>query len=231
VAESSIFSRDFEANFADSPTKRGEKQSQMATQESTDQLIVRAKSGDREAFDRLADDHRNGLLSHIEKRLGGKVRLRLEAEDVLQETFITAFESVKRLRWQGEGSFFSWLCSIAEHLIWNASQKMSWSQLELQRDVADSNVPPSKNLRRQERFDRLEKAMRGLSLDQRTALTLARFEGLTIQDIAIRMNRSPNAVYKLIARALVQLKKDFGDTESLHLPQKALRVEEHGHEE
>ena len=201
----------------------------LARQVSTDQLI-KAKSGDREAFEKLVNDHRKRLMRHIENRLGKKVRLKLEAEDVLQETFIIAFESVNKFRSQGEGSFYSWLCSIAEHKIWSASQKLSWSQLELKRDLTGSDVPPSKDLRRQERFDRLEKAMGSLGGEQRTALRLARIEGLTIKDIAVRMHRSPNAVYKLIARALVQLKRDFGDTESFHLPQRTFRVEDHGHE-
>ncbi len=49
-------------------------------------------------------------------------------------------------------------------------------------------------------------------------IRLARFEKLRIDEIARRMNRSSNAVRKLLARALPELKQGFGDTESLHLP-------------
>jgi hypothetical protein len=38
------------------------------------------------------------------------------------------------------------------------------------------------------------------------------------------MKRSPNAVKKLLARALAELKQGFGDTESLHLPERRLNV-------
>ena len=40
------------------------------------------------------------------------------------------------------------------------------------------------------------------------------------------MNRSPKAVYKLLARAVLELRKDVGDTRSLNLPDRLLEVEE-----
>ena len=54
-------------------------------------------------------------------------------------------------------------------------------------------------------------------------IELARLDGLPIQEIARRMDRSPNAVSQLLARALKQLRSSFGDTESLGLPDRALR--------
>ena len=50
-------------------------------------------------------------------------------------------------------------------------------------------------------------------------------EGLKIKEIAERMNRSPAAVKQLLSRALVKLKASFGETESLHLPDRELRGE------
>ncbi len=194
-------------------------------------LIERAQAGDRSAFDGLVGRYRERLLGQIEARLGSKVRARIEAEDVLQETLTRAYQSIEKFRYQGEESFYSWLGTIAEHLIWNVSQKQSSSYLELKTDVADDDASPGRNLRRHERFERLEKALNRLSPDHREALVLSRFEGLKVTEIAARMNRSPNAVYKLLARAVLELKKDFGDTESLRLPDRTFRVEESSHEE
>ena len=194
-------------------------------------LIERAQAGDRSAFDGLVGRYRERLLGQIEARLGSKVRARIEAEDVLQETLTRAYESIEKFCYQGEESFYSWLGTIAEHLIWNISQKQSSSYLELKSDVVDDDASPSRNLRRHERFDRLEKALNRLSPDHREALVLSRFEGLKVTEIAARMNRSPNAVYKLLARAVLELKKDFGDTESLRLPDRTFRVEESSHDE
>lgn len=198
----------------------------MTTQEPTSELVSKACSGNRQAFDTLVELYRLRLLRQIGSRLGTNLRAKLEPEDVFQDTLVRAYESIQRFRWQGEESFYSWLGSIAEHLIWSASQKKSSSQLELNRDLAHSDTSPSTNLRRHERFDRLEEAINRLAPEQKEALLLSRFEGLKIRDIAARMNRSPNAVYKLLTRAVLQLKKDFGDTESLHLPDRAFRAEE-----
>ena len=203
----------------------------MTVEEPIAALIERAQAGDRSAFDGLVDRYRERLLGQIEARLGSKVRARIEAEDVLQETLTRAYQSIEKFRYRGEESFYSWLGTIAEHLIWNISQKQSSSYLELKSDVADDDASPGRNLRRHERFERLEKALNRLSPDHREALVLSRFEGLKVTEIAARMNRSPNAVYKLLARAVLELKKDFGDTESLRLPDRTFRVEESSHDE
>lgn len=203
----------------------------MTVDEPIAALVEKAQAGDRSAFDGLVGRYRERLLGQIEARLGSKVRARIEAEDVLQETLTRAYQSIEKFRYQGEESFYSWLGTIAEHLIWNVSQKQSSSYLELKTDVADDDASPGRNLRRHERFERLEKALNRLSPDHRKALVLSRFEGLKVTEIAARMNRSPNAVYKLLARAVLELKKDFGDTESLRLPDRTFRVEESSHDE
>jgi RNA polymerase sigma-70 factor (ECF subfamily) len=190
------------------------------------QLVEKAKSGDRRAFEDLVEQDCPGLAAQIAARMGDEVRTRMEAEDVLQETLTCAFQALDKFTWRGKGSFSAWLRGIAEHVISNAARKKSWKRIELKRDLPGQGPTPSKGLRRHERFDRLEKAIRSLNADQREALILSRFEGLQIAEIASRMKRSPNAVYKLLARALLELKKNFGDTESLHLPDKALRIEE-----
>lgn len=111
------------------------------------------------------------------------------------------------------------------------SQKKSLDRLQLTTDVPARDATPSKEVRRNERFDRLEEAINRLSPDQREALKLARLEGVKVREIAVRMNRSTKAVYALLSRALVELKESFGDTESLHLPDRILEVKETGDEE
>jgi RNA polymerase sigma factor (sigma-70 family) len=154
--------------------------------------------------------------------MGDRLRAKIEPEDIVQETLTVAFESIGKFRWRGEESFYLWLGSIAEHLIWSLSQKKAWGEIRLARDVSATGTSPSKRARRDERFDRLEKALDGLSDDHRQVLRLARLEGLKVKEIAGRMHRSPDAVKKLLARALLRLKESFGDTESLHLPDRRL---------
>ena len=95
----------------------------------------------------------------------------------------------------------------------------------LDRDVSHKGPSASNAAVRNERFDRLEKALEQLSDEHRRVILLSRIDGLSMKEIAARMERSPDAVMKLLRRALKKLKETFGDTESLSLPARALRTE------
>ncbi len=190
----------------------------MVKPDTTEDLARRAAAGDHQAFEALVAHFRPRLEGFVRSRSGRQVLATLEVEDVVQETLTKTFQCIERLRWQGDKAFFGWLASVAENIVLDASQRAARRPLELEREVVDSAASPSRNLRRQERFDRLQCALEGLSDDHRQAIVLARIDKLQIGEIAGRMNRSPNAVKKLLARALDELKNRFGDTESLHLP-------------
>jgi RNA polymerase sigma factor (sigma-70 family) len=202
----------------------------MAENESTEALVRRAREGDRVAFASLVERYTDRLECQIGKRLGTKVRQRLTCDDVFQETMATALAGIGHFVWQGEASFYSWIGGIAEHVIRNASRKKSWSSLSLERDVEGCDTSPSRGMRREDRFQRLQEAVRSLKPDLRQAVMLSRIDGLPVMEIARRMKRTPNAVYKLLARALAELRHGFGDTESLSLPDKSFESEDRGHE-
>jgi RNA polymerase sigma-70 factor (ECF subfamily) len=196
----------------------------MATENPTQELVEKAQAGDRVAFDDLVLRFQGRLGKQVRSRMGSRLAAKTTPEDIVQDAFAVAFETIEKFSWRGEESFYRWLGSIAEHLIWSSSQKKAWGEISLTRDVSARGASPSKHVRRDERFDRLEKALESLSDEHKRVVTLARLEGLKIKDIAAKMNRSPDAVKKLLARALLHLKESFGDTESLHLPDRRLAV-------
>ena len=195
----------------------------MDSQERDRELIERARQGDPKAFEALAADHREGLLSFIRTRLGRQLRARAEAEDILQETHLQAFDSIDRFEWRGERSFFKWTATIAEYVIRGLGRTSNADNVALDLDPTDSGPSPSRAARREERFDRLETALESLPEDHRTVIRLARLEGLSTAEVARRMNRSPGAVRHLLLRGLENLRTNFGDdTESLNLPDRSL---------
>ena len=144
-------------------------------------------------------------------------------DDLLQESFVRAFRSLERFEWQGDDSFFRWLCGIAKRALAQAIQEQRTGHGTGNHiSVAGRGPTQAKISRRVERFERLEEALQSLTPEYREVLLLSRVEGLKTKEIAARMKRSPNAVSHLIARALAELKARFGDTESLHLPQRPL---------
>jgi RNA polymerase sigma-70 factor (ECF subfamily) len=197
----------------------------MAKQDETRALVAKARDGDRVAFDELVEKYRPRLAARIRARIGPRLAQELDAEDLLQGTFLRAYETIGRFEWRAEDSFYRWLGGIAQHLIWNVWQKQRADQLRLVRDMTASGTSPSKVARRNERFDRLQEALLGLSPDHRKVIELSRIEGLKVKEIAERMGRSPEAVRKLILRALDDLKRIFGETESFHLPARRLGPE------
>lgn len=202
----------------------------MDLEESTKTLVQAAQAGDTAAFESLVERYRERLERQIEARMGPAVRARSEPADIVQETLVRALDSLVHFRWQGEDSFYRWLGSIAEHLIWNVSKKRSAEPLRLE-PAELHRTSATQRLRRAERFDRLETAVAGLSPDQREALLRVRIDGLSLKETARRMGRTPGAVQKLVARALLALRDSFDETGSLHLPDRALRRDEEAHDE
>lgn len=187
-------------------------------------LVEHARSGSREAFEQLLEGYRDRLRSVVEaqaRERGGS----LEVEEVLQETLVRAFESLSRFEWQGEDSFYRWLCGISRNVARKLIERnRKAGHLETPEQVPASGVSPSKALRRSERFDRLEDSLAKLSPEYREVLRLSRLERLKVSEIARRMDRTEYAVKHLMARAVRQLREVFGDTESLHLPDRRLEL-------
>jgi len=207
----------------------------MAKEPDIAELLERARSGDREALETLFASEEARLHEWLRTRIGAHLRRKLDVEDALQETLARAVRSFASFEDRGDGSLFRWLCSIGEHVILKAAElDRRKPMLTLRHEVEARGASPSKALRREERFDRLQAALDGLPEEYRQVIRLARIEGLPIRDVANRMDRSPAAVSMLLSRALRKLREGFGDTESLSLPRRELELgmddsEEGGH--
>jgi RNA polymerase sigma-70 factor, ECF subfamily len=191
----------------------------MVEDRSSEALIQQAGSGDRVAFGQLVERYRERLRNLVVARLGSALRGDVEAQDIIQETFLKGLENIARFDWRGEDSFLPWLGTIAENIIRKKARSRARRPVsELTLDLPASGTNPSRRLRREDRFERLQRALDTLPEDYREVVRLSRIEGLKIDEMAERMGRSTAAVKQLLFRALRRLRESFGDTESLHLP-------------
>ena len=71
------------------------------------QLVTKARSGDLESFEALVNLYAKRIY-HIAYKIVESIQ---DAEDVLQETFLKAFENLAKFR--GESSFYTWIVQIA----------------------------------------------------------------------------------------------------------------------
>jgi RNA polymerase sigma-70 factor (ECF subfamily) len=203
----------------------------------TQDLVERARHGDREAFGALVDRYRERLEALVHLRLGKRLRQKVEPEDVLQEVYLRALPALQSFQWTDKGSFFRWLGAIAEHVIQDlarrhleAEKRALSHERSLEREIVGEgederervfearDASPSEILRRWERFERLEAALDRLHPDHREVIILSVVRGLPTREIAERMHRSPEAVGMLLLRAVRKLREEFGTTDSFHLP-------------
>ena len=205
-----------------------------------EKLVEEARTGDRDAQGLLAERFSDRVRSWIVSRLGRRLGRAVNAEDLLQDTWIQAFQAIDRLEWRGEEDFLGWLRTIAEHVIQGEVKRLGAKKragdhgIRLQEEMGGDDDRPvtleaflhvpsttaSKEMQREERFQRLERALDSLAPDYRKVIRLVSVKGLSIKDAARRMGRSPDAVTMLHLRALRKLRAAYGvrGTESLRLP-------------
>ncbi len=199
----------------------------MADESAHRELAVRAQAGDKEALGRLVAMFRPRLCALAASRLAAHSLRHVDVEEIVQETHLRACRAIVRFAWEGEDSFVRWLGGIAEHVIADAARKGARSRgVPLGRDPSADIETASRELRRNERLDRLRRALKQLPPDQRKVVILARLQRLPVRTIAERMGRSPGATSHLLIRAVRKLRALMGDTESLSLPRRHIDPEE-----
>lgn len=198
--------------------------------DSSHELFERARGGDREAFLELVEPMRSRLLAAIRLRMPRDADVGIDENDLLQETWARAIEKLPEFEWRGEGALAAWLTTIARNLVHSAHRRVRRARqdaVELD-DMAQEQTTPLGRLRRAERFERLEAALRQIPDHYREMILLAVVEEVPLREIAEQTGRTPEAASMLLLRALRKLGNVFGETESLGLPNWALRITSDG---
>ncbi len=171
-------------------------------------LLRRVSRGDTTALAELIRRHQNHLYQ-VAYRL---LRDPLEAEDALQEVFLKVYE--KAHLFEPRASVSAWLRRItANHCLNLLRARQPQDSLDLDESAAlpDSGASPLEALEEQDLSRRLEELLAALPENQRRALVLKRFGGLSYQEIAEEMGLSTQAVDGLLKRARQYLKKALRD--------------------
>jgi RNA polymerase sigma-70 factor (ECF subfamily) len=155
------------------------------------------------------------LYSLILYKLGGD---REKAEDITQDTFVSAVKSVKSFRQKCKP--YTWLVSIAYHKIndhYRAQQRIqnhlgksvSLDSVESRgaKDLSDSTVD---TIESKEQNITVRRVLYALPVDYRIALILKYVEGMSVSEIMEVTGRSNKSVEGLLARARQAFKKIFG---------------------
>ncbi len=170
------------------------------------QLVARVQKGDKRAFDLLVLKYQYKVHAIVARFVND----REEVNDVVQEAFIKAYRALGNFR--GESQFYTWLYRIAVNTAKNYLVSRSRRPPASDIDVADAEYfSGSDNLRdldtpenlafRDELEGVVDRAIKNLPEDLRTAVTLREFEGLSYEDIAAIMECPVGTVRSRIFRA------------------------------
>ncbi|MDB4439451.1 ECF-type sigma factor [Planctomicrobium sp.] len=95
------------------------------------QLIVLAKNGDEDALGKLLDQHRDQLRRLAESELSQKLSKRVDASDVVQQTYLSVCKKVEQFQGENIEEFVAWVFQIHRHNIKVRHDNMSQLQNEM----------------------------------------------------------------------------------------------------
>jgi RNA polymerase sigma-70 factor, ECF subfamily len=176
-------------------------------------LMAQAAAGDQDAFARFYD-----LTSRVVFGIVLRVvRDRAQAEEVTQEVYLEAWQQAARFDGR-QGTPSAWLNTIAHR---RAVDRVRSSQRRIQRELRVAEAGPdqvvtdtSELVVAGDEGRRVREAMRTLTEVQRTALTLAYFEGRSHRDIAEALQVPLGTVKTRIRDAMKRLRTTLEEVSS-----------------
>ena len=188
-------------------------------------LLERAQQGEEDARGPLLETYRHylELLARIE--IGRRLQTKVDAGDVVQETFLEAHRNFGMFRGREEGEFIAWLRGILAARVANLVRHFVGTQgrdirreRDLEVDLDQSSrafdrglvalqSTPSQHMVRKELRVMFANTLARLPDEYREVILLRHFEELSFADVAGRMGRSVDSVQKLWVRGLAQLRQ------------------------
>ena len=166
----------------------------------TQVLLQRLTSGDSGALAELYDLHA-GLVNGLALRI---LRNAAEAEDVVQEVFVQVWRQAERYD-PARGSAEAWLATIARSRALDRLRRRTARREESGEAWPVAGIQP-----RPEEALAVRKALGSLSSDQRRALELAYYEGLTQSEIAAHLGQPLGTIKTRIRSAMIRLRDVLG---------------------
>ncbi len=189
----------------------------MTAADTDAELVQRAKAGQIDAFEALTTRYEQRVYSLALRML----RQEQDAEDVTQQTFLSALENLNGFR--GEAAFSTWLLRIAAHAALKVIRKrrgLETVSLEEATEagaeaehvphpeyIADWRQSPAELVQRNETRRLLEDALARLDEKHRLVFLLRDVEGLSVKETASALGLSEANTKVRLLRARLQLRE------------------------
>lgn len=201
----------------------------MSPQLSLDDLLAKALAGDTKSLMSLLEALGPQVRQRIEPKISPHLRSSLDADDVMQITYVEAVMRLGRFNKGGGASgFLAWLSRLAENNLIDAIRSLeaakrpdpsmrvvshagrAESMVALIDILGVTSTTPSVVAAKDEAASHLERALSSLPPDYEKVVRMYDLEGRPIADVAKTVGKSEGAAYMLRARAHDRLKELMG---------------------
>lgn len=165
---------------------------------------------------------RGYLLILAESQLNAKLRGKVDAADVVQQTMLLAHQARDQFRGGTNAEMAAWLRTILSNVLYGLTRDFSRQRRDVTREQSIQSVEksslqlanlltantssPSAAMHRHERANALAHAMLKLTSEQRQAIMLKYWQGATLAEIGEQLGKSSEAVAGLIFRGMQKLR-------------------------
>ncbi|MFL5778939.1 MAG: RNA polymerase sigma factor [Chloroflexota bacterium] len=169
-------------------------------------LVGAARAGDAEAFGRLFDHYHGPVYRYIASRIHRPT----DAEDLTQLVFVKALEALPRYEPRGV-PFGGWLFRLARNAVIDfVRTRHDHADLAAVEDQAGDGAGPEQLAATNQAIDAVGVALERLTEEQREAIALRFFAGLSAKEAAVVMGRQEGTVRGLQFRAIAALRRELG---------------------
>lgn len=174
------------------------------------ELLHAVVRGDESALAALYDRYHSILLGLLLRILHSRV----EAEDVLQEVFLQIWQRAANFD-EARGRGFTWMVTLARSRAIDRLRSLQSRQraddTAFQRDVPEALGDASDDAYHAEQREIVRAALAEIPEEQRRALLLAYFEGLTQSEIAARLGQPLGTVKTRMRSGMSKLRELLGE--------------------
>jgi RNA polymerase sigma-70 factor, ECF subfamily len=180
-----------------------------------EELVARSIRGDADSFNELILRWERPIYALAYRTIGREE----DARDVCQETFLRAFRALPGFR--GQAKFSSWLYRIALNLCRDWIRRERRAPIVQPPEESDlmelaAASEPSESIEelvaRKDLAQAVERAMAVLPEEQRTAIVLKEYHGLTFQEIADLLGCPLSTVKTRLYQGLTVLRRELART-------------------
>lgn len=170
--------------------------------ETDEELLAKITAGNKSAYSVLVQRY----LNKVWRLAISILRNELEAEDAVQEVFLTLWQSLDKWDHNGSAKLSTWIYRVAFNKCIDIKRKRRDASDADEIDIASDEDSAFTKTAQAELSEKMSDLMRDLPDKQRIALLMYYYEELSVEEISTKLDKSEQSVRSLLKRGRATLK-------------------------